>query len=198
PIRPAENPYGATKQIGEIMYGQFFSRKSGLNGISLRYFNPAGAHASAFIGEAATQAATNLIPVITETAYGLRKEMVVYGDDYLTRDGSCVRDYIHITDLAKAHTMALTCLLNGKNQSPYEIFNLGIGEGITVLEAIHAFEKVTGIKVNYRIGPRRQGDVPAIYADHSRITHELGWLPAHTIEDIMRSAWAWEIKRRQD
>lgn len=194
---PAENPYGATKQTGEILYDQYFKNQKRKSGISLRYFNPAGAHPSAIIGEASTQAATNLVPVITETAIGVRQSMMVYGNDYATRDGSCVRDFIHVMDLARAHTMALEYIGSGKNKSSYEVFNLGIGEGVTVLEAIRAFESSTGMKVNYQLGPRRSGDVPAIYADHSLITSRLGWKPQHNIEYIMRTAWEWEKVRRQ-
>ena len=197
PILPAESPYGATKQTGEILYNQFFTTQPGLQGISLRYFNPAGAHPSALIGEASTNPATNLVPVITETAIGLRSELTVFGDDYPTRDGSCIRDYIHVTDLAKAHVLAMDHLVQHKNQKPYEVFNLGIGEGVTVLEAIAAFEKSTGEKVNYRISSRRAGDVDAIYADNKKITKQLGWKPTEDIQSIMRSAWAWEQVRRK-
>ncbi len=200
PMGRAENPYGATKQACEILYDQFFrnqSSKPGLSAISLRYFNPAGAHKSALIGESPVQPASNLVPVITETAIGLRDELIVYGDDYPTRDGSCVRDYIHVMDLARAHTLALEHLLQAQNKSPYEIYNLGIGEGVTVLEAIHAFESATGVKVNYKIGARRVGDVAAIYADNSRITQHLGWKPGQDIKSIMQSAWEWEKARRK-
>jgi UDP-glucose 4-epimerase len=192
PFAPAENPYGATKQTGEILYDQFFKHTASRSGISLRYFNPAGAHPSALIGESSLTTSTNLIPVITETAIGRRKEMVVYGDTYATRDGSCIRDYIYIMDLAKAHTMAMEYLIQSKNEKAYEVFNLGIGEGVTVLEAIHAFESTAGIKVNYRIGPKRAGDVAAIYADNTLITDRIGWKPEHGIEDIMQTAWSWE------
>lgn len=197
PIRPAENPYGATKQAGEILYDQYFNTQPKRSGISLRYFNPAGAHPSALIGEASINKATNLVPVITETAYGLREELSVFGNDFPTRDGSCIRDYIHVTDLAKAHTLALDFLIKQKNQKAYEIFNLGIGEGVTVLEAIAAFIEATGIKVNYKIAPRRAGDVDAIYANNKKITDQLGWAPTEDIQSIMRSAWAWEKVRRK-
>jgi UDP-glucose 4-epimerase len=196
PFGRAENPYGATKQTGEILYDQYFKRSAGKSGISLRYFNPAGAHSSALIGESPVQKAANLVPVITETAYGLRDELTVYGDDYPSRDGSCIRDYIHVMDLAHAHTLSIDYLLQRKNQHPYEVFNLGMGEGVTVLEAIYAFEAATGEKVRYKIGPRRAGDVAAIYADHTRITEQLGWQPTLSMGDIMRSAWAWEKVRR--
>ena len=200
PMGRAENPYGASKQACEILYEQYFkcrSAKSGTSAVSLRYFNPAGAHFSSLIGESPLQPATNLVPVITETALGLRDELIVYGDDYPTRDGSCVRDYIHVMDLARAHTLALEHLLQKKQESPYEVYNLGIGEGVTVLEAIHAFETATGVKVNYKIGPRRAGDVAAIYADNARITEHLRWKPSQDINSIMRSAWEWEKVRKK-
>jgi UDP-glucose 4-epimerase len=197
PLGHAENPYGATKQTGEIMYDQYFRHKAGKSGISLRYFNPAGAHPSAIIGESSRQKATNLVPVITETAIGVREQIIVFGDDYPSRDGSCIRDYVHVTDLARAHTLALDALIGKKNHRSYDVYNLGIGEGVTVLEAIHAFEETTGIKVNYKIGPRRSGDVGAIYADNSLVAEQLGWKPTQDIQSIMRSAWAWEKARRQ-
>lgn len=197
PFGKAESPYGATKQVSEIMYDQYFNRAISKSGVSLRYFNPAGAHSSAMIGESPSIKATNLVPVITETVIGLRKEMVVYGNDFDTRDGSCVRDYIAIMDLARAHLLALDYLLENRNQQPYEVFNLGIGEGVTVLEVIKAFEEATGEKVEYKIGPRRAGDVPAIYADNSLITSRIGWTPQENIHSIMQSAWAWEKARRQ-
>lgn len=197
PFAKAESPYGATKQVCEIMYEQYFRRTVKKTGISLRYFNPAGAHSSAIIGESPLNKATNLVPVITETAIGLRNEMTVYGDDYDTRDGSCVRDYIAIMDLATAHTKSLVYLLNSEQDEPYEAYNLGIGEGVSVLEAIRAFENATGERVNYNIGPRRAGDVPAIYADNSLINKRLNWHPQEDIQSIMSSAWAWEKARRK-
>lgn len=202
PFGKAESPYGASKQACEILYDQYFKslakritpdRNRAL--VSLRYFNPAGAHPSAIIGESPINKPANLVPVITESVFR-KKEMTVYGNDYSTRDGSCVRDYIHISDLARAHTIAMEYLLDEKNDAPYEAFNLGIGQGVTVLEAIRAFEEATGEKVNFSIGPRRPGDVEAIYADHSRITSRMNWQPNHGIHDIMKSAWEWEKVRR--
>lgn len=194
PFAKAENPYGASKQACEILFDQFFSSEKVHQKacISLRYFNPAGAHPSYLIGESPLNKATNLVPVITETAFGKRDALIVFGDDYPTRDGSCVRDYIHVMDLARAHTLALKYLLGKKNATPFEAFNLGIGAGITVFEAIHAFEKATGVKVKYRVGPRRAGDVASIYADNSKITSLLGWEPQYSIDDMMTSAWEWE------
>lgn len=197
PLQEAESPYARTKQMGEQIIQDFSRANPQCQNIILRYFNPAGAHESALIGEAPSNPATNLVPVITETAYGKRPEMTVFGDDYDTRDGSCVRDYIHVMDLANAHTKALQYLLAKRNEANREIFNLGIGEGVTVLEAIHAFEKVTGRKLNYKIGDRRPGDVVAIYANYEKAARLLGWAPQRNIDDIMRTAWDWEVKRSQ-
>jgi UDP-glucose 4-epimerase len=197
PFGKAENPYGATKQACEILYDQFFRQTKAHSGISLRYFNPAGAHASALIGEDSSQEATNLVPIITETAMGLRDQMVVHGTDYPTRDGSCIRDYIHVTDLARAHTLAMDYLLHHHNTSSYEIFNLGLGQGVTVLEAISAFERATGLSIRYRKGPRRPGDVPAIYAENTNIVTKLKWEPVYDMHSIMQTAWAWEKTRRK-
>jgi UDP-glucose 4-epimerase len=193
-MKEAESPYGRTKQLGEYMLKDL-SQFSELKVISLRYFNPAGAHHSGLLGEAPKQIALNLVPVITETAAGKRSECVVFGDDYNTRDGSCVRDYIHVEDLASAHTRAVDYLLSGKNKDSYEVFNLGIGDGVTVLEAITAFEEVSGEKLNYRIGQRRDGDVVSIYSNYEKAKNRLGWEPKYDIKDIMRTAWHWENNR---
>jgi len=194
-FQEAESPYARTKQMGEQMLSDIAKRFEQLNVILLRYFNPAGAHPSCEIGESPSNKALNLVPVITETAIGKRESMMVYGDDYGTRDGSCVRDYIHVMDLASAHTKGLEFLYAGKNESNCEVYNLGIGEGVTVLEAIKAFEKVTGEKLNYKIGPRRPGDVESIYSNFKKAAEQLGWSPKYGIEDIMGTAWAWEKKR---
>lgn len=196
PLQEAESPYGRSKQMGEQIIRDVLPASPGMQSILLRYFNPAGAHETALIGESPTNPATNLVPVITETAFGIRKEMTVFGDDYPTRDGSCIRDYIHVMDLAEAHTKALQYLIAGRQSQSWDIFNLGIGEGVSVLEAVHAFEKVSGRKLNYKIGPRRPGDVIAIYADKSRAESLLGWKPTRNIEAIMESAWKWEKRRR--
>jgi UDP-glucose 4-epimerase len=197
PFQTAESPYARTKQIGEDIIRDFTLMNPFVNAISLRYFNPAGAHESATIGESPSNVANNLVPVITETAIGKRGETVIFGNDYPTRDGSCIRDYIHVMDLANAHTKALEYVLKGKNSDNYELFNLGIGEGVTVLEAVNAFEKVNKVKFNHRIGPRRPGDVIAIYANNDRAKSKLGWEPKRSIEDIMRTAWEWEKKRSE-
>lgn len=193
PLPSAESPYGNTKQIGEEILRDTI-RSSGFSGIALRYFNPAGAHSSALIGEYPLQAPTNLVPVITQTAIGRRSGMTIFGGDYHTADGTCVRDYIHVTDIAKAHIVAIERMLNKKNKQRYEVFNLGSGNGNTVLEAIKAFEKVTGKKVNYSIGERRSGDVEKVYADTTLANNELGWRCEMSLDDIMRSAWQWELK----
>jgi UDP-glucose 4-epimerase len=195
PFQEAESPYARTKQIGENMLKDFTLINPLINAIALRYFNPAGAHESALIGESARNVANNLVPVITETAIGKRAETVIFGDDYPTRDGSCVRDYIHVMDLARAHTLALQYVMDGKNDRNFEVFNLGIGEGVTVLEAVHAFEKANNQTFKYRIGQRRPGDVVAIYANNNKATTKLGWEAKRSIEDIMRTAWVWEQRR---
>ncbi len=187
--QPAESPYARTKQMGENIIRDFSVANSSLNTVLLRYFNPAGAHPSNEIGESPINPALNLVPVITETAVGKRQQMTVFGNDYDTRDGSCVRDYIHVMDLANAHTKALQFLLEQRNHQQVELFNLGIGSGVTVLEAIKAFEKISGIPLNYQIGPRRAGDVIAIYANKEKAVEKLGWNPQYGIEDIMRTAW---------
>jgi UDP-glucose 4-epimerase len=197
PFAEAESPYARTKQMGEKMIEDFCKVTPAVKSILLRYFNPAGAHESALIGESPRNKASNLVPVITETAIGKRKEMTVFGNDYPTRDGSCVRDYIHVMDLANAHTKCLEYLLDERNSSNCEIFNVGIGEGATVLEAVHAFEEATGKAFNYRIGARRAGDVGAIYANNDKAQRRLGWVPKRSIQEIMKSAWAWEKVRSE-
>ena len=193
----AECPYARTKQMGEQIIRDFSFANKGIKSINLRYFNPAGAHPSALIGEASLNAPTNLIPVITETAIGKRESLTVFGNDYDTRDGSCVRDYIHVMDLANAHTKAIQYIMDNKNEKNCEVFNLGIGEGVTVLEAINAFEKVSGKKLNYILGDRRPGDVVSIYASMDKAKEKLKWETKYNIEDIMRTAWEWEMKRTE-
>jgi UDP-glucose 4-epimerase len=195
PRKEAESPYARTKQMGEDILYDFCAAHPDFSAILLRYFNPAGAHPSGKIGEDAANPASNLVPVITEVGAGKRPKMTVFGDDYDTRDGSCVRDYIHVSDLAHAHTLALEYLIAGKGEENPALFNLGIGQGLTVLEVINAFEEVTGKELNYEIGPRRPGDVIAVYADRSKATQRLGWEPRYDVNDIMRTSWAWEKKR---
>ncbi len=193
PLKKPESPYGNSKQIGEEIIEDAINANN-FNGIALRYFNPAGAHASALIGEFPLQPPTNLVPVITQTAIGKRKSVIVHGNNYNTPDGTCIRDYIHVVDVAKAHIAAIERLLNQKNTKSFEIYNLGSGKGNSVLEAIKTFEKVSGNKLNYSIGPRRSGDVEKVWADTSLANNELGWKCGFDLEDIMRSAWEWELK----
>ncbi len=197
PLQEAESPYAGTKQMGEQIIKDFSKKHTQNNSILLRYFNPAGAHESGLMGESPINKPSNLVPVITETAIGKRKELTVFGADYDTRDGSCIRDYIHIMDLAHAHTKALQYILDQKNEQNCEVFNLGIGEGVSVLEAVEAFQKVTGQPLNYKIGPRREGDVVAIYANNNNAATKLGWQPKRNIEAIMKTAWDWELARNK-
>ena len=196
PIKVAESPYGNTKQIGEEILKDTVKVSSGLSAIALRYFNPIGAHASAKIGELPLGVPQNLVPFITQTAAGLRKELAVFGDDYPTPDGTCIRDYIHVVDLAEAHVAALTRLVKGASSSEYEIFNLGTGKGSSVLEVIESFEKVSGSKLPYRIAGRREGDVIQAFADTEKANSVLGWKSKYSLNDALASAWAWERKLR--
>jgi UDP-glucose 4-epimerase len=191
PLQPAASPYGATKQMGESIIKDTAFVES-LSTILLRYFNPVGAHPSNAIGELPIGRPQNLVPAITQTAIGKLAMMQVYGDDYDTRDGSCIRDYIHVCDIARAHTLALQYSIKNNQSKSCEIFNLGTGNGITVLEAIKAFEKVSGLALNYQIGPRRAGDIVAIYANNDYAVKKLGWEIKYSLEDMMRTAWDWE------
>jgi len=197
PQKPAESPYGATKQMGEQIV-QETTAGNGSHAILLRYFNPVGAHPSIEIGEMPVGKPANLVPAITQTAIGKLPLMQVWGDDYPTRDGSCVRDYIHVSDIAHAHTLALQRMAGGGQQAATEIFNLGTGTGYTVLEVIREFEKVSGVSLNYRIGGRRAGDVIAIYADNKKAREVLGWTPQYSLTDMMNSAWKWELRLKAD
>ena len=192
PIKPALSPYGNTKQIGEEIIRDTIYANSGLNSIILRYFNPVGAHASAEIGELPNGVPNNLMPFVTQTAIGMRKQLQVFGDDYNTPDGSCIRDYIHVVDLAKAHVVAVKRLLESKSKKNVEIFNLGTGRGLSVLEIIETFERVNGVKVPHKIVGRREGDIEKVWADPSFANNELGWKATETLEETLRSAWAWE------
>ncbi len=196
PVKPAESPYGNTKQVGEEIIRDTCRVNPGLQAISLRYFNPIGSHPSAEIGELPLGVPQNLVPFITQTAAGLRKELSVFGDDYPTADGTCIRDYIHVVDLARAHVVALERLIAGENGENYEVFNVGTGTGSSVLEVIQSFERVSGQALNYKVVGRRPGDVVAAYADTSKAREVLGWEAQSTLDDAMRSAWAWEQKIR--
>lgn len=195
PVQTAMSPYGNTKQIGEEIITDT-TKVTNINAILLRYFNPIGAHPSTEIGELPIGVPQNLVPFITQTGIGLRKELSVYGDDYSTPDGTAVRDYIHVVDLAKAHVIALQRLLNKKNTAKVETFNLGTGKGSSVLEVIQAFEKVSGQKLPYKIVARREGDITSAYANTDKANAVLGWKAQSTLEEAMASAWKWEQKIR--
>lgn len=195
PIKPAMSPYGNTKQIGEEIITDV-SKVSNINAILLRYFNPIGSHPSAEIGELPVGIPQNLVPFITQTGIGLRKELMVYGKDYPTVDGTCIRDYIHVVDLAKAHVVALQRLLENKNEEKIEIFNLGTGVGSSVLEVISSFEKVSGKPFPYKIVDRREGDVTMAYASTNKANKVLGWKTESSLDEAMESAWKWEQKIR--
>jgi UDP-glucose 4-epimerase len=191
PVKKAMSPYGNTKQMGEEMI-EACAKASNINAITLRYFNPIGAHESALIGEVQHGVPHHLIPYITETASGKRECLNVFGGDYNTHDGTCVRDYIHVIDVAKAHISAIERLMNAKNENSFEVFNIGTGIGYSVLDIINAFEKTTGLKINYKIVDRRAGDVEAVYANTSLANKQLGWSAIYNIEVMMRTAWKWE------
>lgn len=192
PFAKAESPYAHTKQIGEGIIENFISKKkNSSSAVSLRYFNPVGAHMSGKNGELPLGVPDNLVPFITQTAIGKRDLLSIFGGDYPTRDGTCVRDYIHVSDIARAHLDALNYLIKNKSVR-YNVFNLGTGNGISVLESVKTFEKVTGLRLNYKIGDRRPGDVVEIYADNTKARQVLGWVPKYSLEDMMKSAWLWE------
>jgi len=195
PIKKATSPYGNTKQISEEILNDS-CKVSNLKSIALRYFNPIGAHDSSKIGELPLGIPQNLVPFITQTAAGLRDQLSVFGDDYPTKDGSCIRDYIHVVDLAKAHVVALERLLKNRNSNQFETFNIGTGKGSSVLEVVNAFEKITHQKLNYKIVDRRVGDVISVYADTKKANEVLGWKAENSMEDSLLSSWNWEKKVR--
>ena len=192
PRKPAESPYGNTKTMCEDILRDSLKAYDGLKGIALRYFNPIGAHPSALIGELPRGVPQNLIPYITQTAAGIRECLSVFGDDYPTPDGSCIRDYIDVVDLARAHVAAIRRMIDGKNKEKYEIFNIGTGRGVSVLELVHRFEEANGVKINYKIVGRRAGDIIAIWADPTLANTELGWKAERSLDETLRAAWAWE------
>ena len=185
PFGKAESPYGETKQLCEKLI-----EKSKINSISLRYFNPVGSHPSSLIGDCSADKPNNLVPIICEVASGKRKSMQIFGNDYNTHDGTCVRDYIHVVDLAKAHVMAVNHILN--NTKIKTVYNLGVGKGVSVKHVIDSFEKVNNLKIPYELGPRRAGDVEKIYSDNTKINNELGWFPVMSFESALETAWKWE------
>lgn len=197
PIKKAESPYGNTKQINEEIIRDTVASGSPIKSILLRYFNPIGAHPSALLGELPLGVPCNLIPYLTQTALGLRKILNVFGGDYNTPDGSCIRDYINVVDLAKAHVFAIARIFENKQKEKVEVFNIGTGQGLSVLQLIHTFEKATGVKLNYKIVDRRPGDIEQVWADPSKANNELGWKAETTIEDTLRSAWNWQKELRK-
>ena len=197
PIKKATSPYGNTKQISEEIITDVINAGAPFKSIILRYFNPVGAHPSAEIGELPNGVPQNLIPYLTQTAIGIRKELSVFGDDYDTPDGSCIRDYINVVDLAKAHVIAMDRMLGGKTEENVEYFNLGTGNGVTVLELINTFEKATGVKVPHKIVGRREGDIEKVWANPERANKVLGWTAKETLSDTLASAWKWQEKLRE-
>jgi UDP-glucose 4-epimerase len=193
PFSIAESPYAHTKQIGEDIVSNFAKSESFFNNVLLRYFNPVGAHESGLNGELSKDKPSNLVPFITQSAIGILPPLTVFGDDYDTRDGSCIRDYIHVSDIAEAHVKALSFLIEKKNNQQTSIFNLGTGNGVSVFECIHSFEKVSQQKLNYHIGKRRAGDVITIYANNTLAKSQLNWQPKYNLDDMMLSAWKWEL-----
>ncbi len=197
PIKKATSPYGNTKQISEEIITDVINAGAPFKSVILRYFNPVGAHPSAEIGELPNGVPQNLIPYLTQTAIGVRKELSVFGNDYNTRDGYCIRDFIDVVDLARAHVIAVERMLEDKSEAKIEIFNLGTGNGLSVMELINAFERATGVKVPYKIAPRRAGDIEQVWADPKYANEVLGWTATTPIDDTMRSAWAWQLKLRE-
>lgn len=198
PLKKAGSPYGNTKKISEDIIADCIAAYPSLRAVSLRYFNPIGSHPSALIGELPKGIPDNLVPFITQTAIGIRDELKVFGNDYNTPDGSCIRDYLHVTDLAKAHVTAIKRLLERKNKERYEVFNLGTGKGVSVLEMINTFEKVNRVKINYRITGRRPGDTEQVWADTTLANRELGWKAQSSLEETLESAWKWEKHLRKN
>ena len=197
PQKPAESPYGNTKAINEEIIQDYIKSGAPISAIILRYFNPIGSHPSGIIGEMPNGVPANLIPYLTQTAIGIRECLSVFGDDYNTPDGSCIRDFIYVVDLAKAHVAAMGHILEGKNEHPVEIFNVGTGRGVSVFELINTFEKCTGVKLNYKIVPRRAGDIEKVWGNVDKANKVLGWKAVHTLEDALSSAWNWQQKLRE-
>ena len=197
PRKPATSPYGNTKQMAEDILRDMVAANDGLSGIALRYFNPIGAHPSALIGELPRGVPNNLVPYITQTAAGVRECLSIFGDDYDTPDGSCLRDYIDVVDLAKAHVVAIDRLVEGRNKQRYEIFNIGTGRPVSVFELVRGFEEANSLKLNYKVAPRRAGDVTAVWADTRLANEELGWRAERELRDTLRAAWEWEKHLRQ-
>jgi UDP-glucose 4-epimerase len=198
PIKEPESPYGNTKKVGEQIIKDTCSANKSLNTIALRYFNPIGAHKSAIIGELPIGTPQNLVPFVTQTGIGLREKLSIFGNDYPTPDGTCIRDYIHVVDLAKAHVIAMERLLKKKNTENYEVYNIGTGKGSSVLDVVNTFEEVSGVKLNYSFAERRSGDIISAYADTTKANSILGWKSELTLKDALHSAWDWEKKIRSE
>lgn len=194
PIRKALSPYGNTKQINEEIIQDYIHSGAPIKSIILRYFNPIGAHPTAHIGELPNGVPMNLIPFVTQTAIGIRKQLKIFGNDYNTPDGTCIRDYIYVVDLAKAHVKAMERILEDKGTDSVEIFNIGTGRGVSTLEVVEGFEKATGVKVNWEYAPRREGDIEKVWADPAKANNVLGWKAETSLEDTLRSAWKWQVK----
>lgn len=197
PIQPALSPYGNTKQVNEEIIRDFIHSGASIKSIVLRYFNPIGAHPSALIGELPNGVPMNLIPFVTQTAIGVRKELKIFGNDYNTPDGTCIRDYIYVVDLAKAHVAAMARVLD-KETEPIEYFNIGTGTGVSTLEVVEGFERATGVKVNWQFAPRREGDIEKVWGNVDKANKMLGWKADTPLEDVLRSAWKWQLKLRED
>ena len=197
PIKKAESPYGNTKQVCEEIVNDYIVSGAPINAILLRYFNPIGAHPTAIIGELPNGVPANLIPYLTQTAIGIRQQLSVFGDDYNTPDGSCIRDFIYVVDLAKAHVAAMAHILQGKMETPVDVFNVGTGKGNSVLELIHTFEECTGVKLNYKIVGRRAGDIEQVWGNVDKANRVLGWKAEHTLADSLSSAWKWQQELRK-
>ena len=197
PIKKAESPYGNTKQVCEEIVNDYIVSGAPINAIPLRYFNPIGAHPTAIIGELPNGVPANLIPYLTQTAIGIRQQLSVFGDDYNTPDGSCIRDFIYVVDLAKAHVAAMAHILQGKMEKPVDVFNVGTGKGNSVLELIHTFEECTGVKLNYKIVGRRAGDIEQVWGNVDKANRVLGWKAEHTLADSLSSAWKWQQELRK-
>jgi UDP-glucose 4-epimerase len=198
PVKPASSPYGNTKKISEEIIKDTIASFPAIKGISLRYFNPVGAHPSAQIGEYPMGKPDNLVPFITQTAAGVWEKLLIFGSDYNTPDGTAIRDYFHVVDLAKAHILALKRLIDNRNKNPYEVFNVGAGKGITVLEIVKTFEEATGVKINYELTKRRAGDIEKVWADTTLAEQELGWKTERSLGEALLSAWRWEERLRTE
>lgn len=198
PIKKAESPYGNTKQVNEEIIQDYIKSGANIKSVILRYFNPIGSHPTSIIGEMPNGVPMNLIPYLTQAAIGIREYLTVFGDDYNTPDGSCIRDYIYVVDLAKAHVTAMARILDGKSEEDVEVFNIGTGHGVSVLELINSFERATGVKLPYKVGPRRGGDIEAIWGNVDKANNVLGWKADTPLDDILLSAWNWQKRLRED